>query len=200
MGNFKFSPDEISFTGSLVLFAAFLLGMKFPDWDFKLKLKHRNILTHSPIIMVVFYKLYKVEGSNEFRFFIMGFSMALAIHFIFDLFPKGWSGGALLKVPFINISFSPLWSMFLLFIFTIICILTAINYTGNFTEFLFLLFLGLLTLVVNIRKEKKFIRPFITFSFLYFVIGTVKYEGLFSCFAKGVIVLQKVVSDVVSAL
>jgi hypothetical protein len=192
--------DEMSSTGGLVLFAAFLLGMKFPDWDFRLKLKHRNILTHSPIIMIIFYKIYEIEGNKEFRFFIMGFSMALALHFIFDLFPKGWYGGALLKIPFINISLSPTWSIFLLFIFTVICILITVNYTKSFTEFLFLLFLGLITLIFNVKREKKFVRPLITFGFLYFIMGAVKYEELFRYFAKGMVVLQKAVLGVVTAL
>ena len=38
--------------------------------------------------------------------FIVGFSIAIAIHILFDLFPRKWYGGALLKIPFNNISCS----------------------------------------------------------------------------------------------
>jgi len=30
------------------------LGLKFPDWDLKLGIKHRSLLTHSPLILVPF--------------------------------------------------------------------------------------------------------------------------------------------------
>ena len=197
---FKFSIDEISFTGVLISFAAFLLGVKFPDWDLKLKLKHRSLLTHSPFVMIFFYKIFKAESSKEFRFFIMGFSMALALHFIFDLFPKGWFGGALLKVPFINKTLSPGWSIVSLLTSTIICMVTAISYTKNFTEFIFLFFLGLCSLIFNIKKEKKAIRPLASFGIIYIIMGSVKYEMLFRYFAKVVMVLQRVVLEVVTAL
>ncbi len=41
--------EKISTLELIILFAAYFLGIKFPDWDFKLKLKHRSILTHSPL-------------------------------------------------------------------------------------------------------------------------------------------------------
>ncbi|WP_320047091.1 hypothetical protein [uncultured Ilyobacter sp.] len=196
----KFSINQISLTGVLILFASFLLGIKFPDWDLKLKLKHRNILTHSPIVMIFFYKIFKLENSSDFRFFIMGFSVALALHFIFDLFPKGWFGGALLKVPLINKTLSPAGSIASLLTSTIVCIIIAISYTKNFTEFTILFFLGLCSLIFNAKKEKKIIRPFAAFGILYIVMGSVKYEILFRYFTKGVLVLQRVVSEMMTAI
>ncbi|WP_319370175.1 hypothetical protein [uncultured Ilyobacter sp.] len=191
---------EISLTGVLISIAAFLLGIKFPDWDLKLKLKHRNILTHSPVVMIFFYKIFKVENNMEFRFFIMGFSMALALHFIFDLFPKGWFGGALLKVPFIDKTLSPGGSIASLLTSTILCMVTAISYTKNFTEFILLFFLGLSSLVFNIKKEKKIIRPLAAFGMLYMIMGSVRYEILFRYFTKGILALQRVVSEMMTAI
>jgi hypothetical protein len=192
--------NEISFTGVLILFASFLLGIKFPDWDLKFKLKHRNILTHSPVVMIFFYKIFKLENSRDFRFFIMGFSIALALHFIFDLFPKGWFGGALLKVPIINKTLSPAGSMAFLLTSTIICVFIAVSYTKNFTEFIILFFLGLCSLIFNIKKEKKMIRPFATFGIIYVVMGSVKYEIVFRYFTRGVLALQRFVSEMMTAI
>lgn len=196
----EFSISEISLTGVLILFASFLLGIKFPDWDLKLKLKHRNILTHSPIVMIFFYKIFKLENNRGFRFFIMGFSIALALHFIFDLFPKGWFGGALLKIPVINKTLSPVGSIVWLLTSTIICIVISVSYTKNFTEFIILFFLGLCSLIFNRKKEKKIIRPFAAFGMLYIVMGSVKYEILFKYFTKGIIALQRVVSEMMTVI
>ncbi|MFR4520185.1 MAG: hypothetical protein ACLT40_09540, partial [Fusobacterium sp.] len=83
--------DKVGLIGIIVAVTAFLVGMKFPDWDFKMKLQHRSILTHSPLFLFLLLELYQKEKNDTFRFFIGGFALALAVHFIFDFFPKGWS-------------------------------------------------------------------------------------------------------------
>ena len=82
--------DKVGLIGIIVAVTAFLVGMKFPDWDFKMKLKHRSILTHSPLILLIFIRVYEQDRSDNFRYFLMGFSLALALHFIYDLYPRSW--------------------------------------------------------------------------------------------------------------
>ena len=49
---------NINLLGFLLITVSFLFGIKLPDWDFKLGLRHRNILTHSPFITIIFIALY----------------------------------------------------------------------------------------------------------------------------------------------
>ena len=51
--------EKISMLEIIILFAAYFLGIKFPDWDFKLKLKHRSILTHSPLALLFLIRIYE---------------------------------------------------------------------------------------------------------------------------------------------
>ena len=97
---------NINLLGFLLITVSFLFGIKLPDWDFKLRLRHRSILTHSPFVTIIFITLYETKTSYFFKYFIVGFSIAIAIHILFDLFPRKWYGGALLKIPFNNISCS----------------------------------------------------------------------------------------------
>ena len=48
--------DKVGLIGIIVAVTAFLVGMKFPDWDFKMKLQHRSILTHSPLFLFCVFK------------------------------------------------------------------------------------------------------------------------------------------------
>ena len=59
--------DKVGLIGIIVAVTAFLVGMKFPDWDFKMKLQHRSILTHSPLFLfLIFFQ----KGGAEGHFFI----------------------------------------------------------------------------------------------------------------------------------
>lgn len=117
--------DEVPLMGIFISFAAFFLGIKFPDWDFKMKLKHRSILTHSPLILLIFIRVYEQDRSDNFRYFLMGFSLALALHFIYDLYPRGWGGGALIKIPILKISCTPKMSKMILFFSIVISIFSS---------------------------------------------------------------------------
>ena len=97
---------DINYLGFLLITVSFFFGIKLPDWDFKLKLRHRSILTHIPFVTIIFIALYETKTSYFFKYFIVGFSTAIAIHILFDLFPYKWKGGALLKIPFNNITCS----------------------------------------------------------------------------------------------
>ena len=166
----------------LGLFSIFI-GIKYPDWDFKLKLKHRSILTHSPLITALFIYIYLNKqggflgfgGEKEagFRYFIMGFSIGMGIHFLYDLFPKGWKGSALLHVPILNRKVKKWGSITLFLLFTVVSFLISIRLSRSIEETILFLFLGLLLLGLNKRKEGKLIRP--TGSFLLIFLGLASY-------------------------
>jgi len=65
---------NINLLGFLLITVSFLFGIKLPDWDFKLRLRHRSILTHSPFVTIIFITLYETKTSYFFKYFIVGFS------------------------------------------------------------------------------------------------------------------------------
>jgi len=162
----------------LGLFSIFL-GIKYPDWDFKLKLKHRSILTHSPLIIFFFVYIYLNKQSSflgfgkekevGFRYFIMGFSIGMGIHFLYDLFPRGWKGSALLHLPILNRKLKKQKSIFFLVLSTIISFMIAISLSRSIEETTLFFIFGFLLLGLNKRREEKLIRP--TGSFLLLFLG-----------------------------
>jgi len=171
--------EVISFIGIILIWMSFLIGLKFPDWDFKLKIKHRNILTHSPIILWVMIYFYKTQNDVEvFRFSIMGFSLAIGLHMIFDFFPKGWSRGALIYFPYLKLGLGVKGSKGFIFSTSVYCIFLAIKYSKHYLEILVLIFLGVYTIVKNKKKEEKFFRPFTFFTIVSIFLSAIKYEEI----------------------
>lgn len=186
--------DAISFIGIILIWMSFLIGLKFPDWDFKLKIKHRNILTHSPVILWVMIYFYNTQKDVEvFRFAIMGFSLAIGLHMIFDFFPKGWSRGALIYFPYLKLGLGVKGSKGFIFSTSIYCIFLAIKYSKHYLEVLILTSLGVYTIVKNIKKEEKFFRPFSFFTAICVFLSAVKYEEISGSIALIVhLILEKV--------
>jgi hypothetical protein len=181
MQNLDFTAIDIIGT-VLGLFSIFI-GIKYPDWDFKLKLKHRSILTHSPLITVLFIYIYLKKqggflgfgGEKEvgFRYFIMGFSIGMGIHFLYDLFPKGWKGSALLHIPVLNKKIKKWGSITLFILFTVISFIIGLRLSRSIEETILFFMLGLLLLGLNKKREGKLIRP--TGSFLLLFLGIASY-------------------------
>lgn len=176
-----FDYTNLSLTGMVLFIAAYLIGIKFPDWDFKMKLRHRNVLTHSPLVAIVFYRLYLKNPSVEFRYFIMGFSLAVGIHLIFDIFPSGWGGGALLQMPVIKYSFKKNMSKILLFVFIVISLGITIKNTGKVEEVIFMFIFGIFMMFRETVKEGKVIRPVFVYSAIMVLLASFKYEEVSSC-------------------
>lgn len=175
----KIPLDKIDPMGIIVGITAFLVGFKFPDWDFKFGLKHRNILTHSPLVLLIMIFFYDKEPNEISRFFISSFSLGMGIHFIYDLFPKGWGGGALIYIPIISKSCGIKGSIGLLKIFSLLSIVISISFTSKEHEILLIFILGIITLIKNISKEKKIIRPIFLFLFIFFIFSSIKYESIY---------------------
>lgn len=177
--------DKVGLIGIIVAVTAFLVGMKFPDWDFKMKLQHRSILTHSPLFLFLLLELYQKEKNDTFRFFIGGFALALAVHFIFDFFPKGWSRGALLHLPVVRLPLSPKISKILFVIFIVISAYISLKMINTFEEFIFFGVLALWTFLKNTIKEEKFFRPCILFMIIFILLGSTKFDEIEKNIVKG---------------
>lgn len=171
--------DKVPMMGIFTSFAAYFVGMKFPDWDFKMKLRHRSILTHSPLILMVFIKVYEESPNEIFRYFLMGFSIALSLHFIFDLYPRGWGGGSLIKIPVFKYTCNIKTSKMILLFSIVVSSLVAVVYTINLMEFYYLCLVGVITVIKDTVKEEKLFRPLFSFSLFIFIIGCIKYRELF---------------------
>ena len=178
---------KLNLLGFLLIVVAFFLGIKLPDWDFKLKLRHRNILTHSPFVTIIFIALYEIDTSYFFKYFIVGFSTAIAIHILFDLFPRKWYGGALLKIPFNNISCSEETTKTFFIITSLVSVFLAIFYMTDIKEYYFVLFYAIITFIKKRKYENAFIKPAFIFAFLYLFLGSFKFE-----------ILSKMIKDVIS--
>ena len=82
------------------LLLGLFLGEKYPDIDQKLEfLQHRSILTHGLLVPAALYFFAATTRSAPFRWAIIGASLGIAAHLAFDLFPRAWSGYALVSVP-----------------------------------------------------------------------------------------------------
>ncbi|MBQ3437974.1 MAG: hypothetical protein IJG31_05685, partial [Fusobacterium sp.] len=168
----------INVLGFLLIFVAFLFGIKLPDWDFKLRLRHRSIITHSPLITILLVMAYKVNNDYFFKYFIVGFSTAIAIHMLFDLFPYKWQGGALLKIP-VNISCSKETSQLFFLMTILVNSFIGIFYMTDIYEYFFILFFAFITFIRKKRYERTFLRPLFIFLFIFSTLGTLKFEILF---------------------
>ncbi len=95
------------------LVAGLALGEWFPDIDQRFHfLTHRSILTHGLIVPLLLYSMVSGLKATSLRLFVSGFSLGLAIHLGFDLFPRSWQGFALIHMPLLGRThpiFSWLW-------------------------------------------------------------------------------------------
>jgi hypothetical protein len=98
------------------------LGLHFPDVDTRVQwlissrlLLHRSAVTHGLIVPSLLFLSARAKGkAPSFRSFVIGFSLASAVHLCFDFFPRGWVGFALIHVPLYGRTtalFSQAWIM-----------------------------------------------------------------------------------------
>jgi len=100
-------PIAINF----VLFAiGASIGIKFADIDLAppLRLRHRSVWTHGPLIAWLVIYLLSLFPSGYW--FAVGFLPAHAIHLFADMFPRNWKGGAMIKLHPIKRELAPVLS------------------------------------------------------------------------------------------
>ena len=116
-------------------FAALVLGLAvgnwFPDIDQKTDLLvHRSIVTHGPLLPIIVVGVASVMRTTAVRWIALGLAIGLAVHLSFDLFPKGWSGFALISVPGYGWT-APWFSGAWIAISTVFCAYLAIRLVKN---------------------------------------------------------------------
>lgn len=183
MESFVINLEDISKTGIIIGILTFLIGVKYPDWDFKLRLKHRSAFTHSPFILFLLYAVYQNGGGEEYRYFLISFSMAVVIHLAYDYFPQRWVGGALVYFPFgmsMGEGFSKVFFLSSIFFSNFI----AVKLMQTSSEYLVFLIIGLLIFFKEAKKEKRLFRPLTLYLLVYFGTGYFKYDELFNWAAE----------------
>ncbi len=84
----------------LFLVGGLAVGLHLPDIDRSLPLlDHRSFLTHGPFLPIFIFILAHKKGHTGLLMVAVGISLGVAVHLAFDLFPRGWSGYALISVP-----------------------------------------------------------------------------------------------------
>lgn len=80
------------------------LGTRLADIDFKIPgLVHRSIVTHGFLLPLA---LFVVASRYKHQLWLVGFTCGFlptsAAHLCFDLWPRGWQGGAYIYAPFVG--------------------------------------------------------------------------------------------------
>jgi hypothetical protein len=120
--------------GMLLLPIGIAVGLSLPDIDHELGfLVHRSLVTHGCLFpFLAFWVAYKRENPMT-RLFSMGFSVSSAAHLSFDLFPRAWTGFALIHIPLYG-RISPLFSWLWIAGSIAICLYLALSLTRNLLD------------------------------------------------------------------
>ena len=136
-------------------------GIVMPDIDQRTSLLlHRSIITHSPLIPVIVVLLALRIGLGLYTF-AMGVSIGFAVHHAFDLFPKGWTGAALIGVPFYGYT-PPLFSWIWIAFTTLACAYLAARLVQGRLDRLWYLLGFIYIFILTVPKEGAWLGPVVT--------------------------------------
>ena len=132
-----------------------VVGLHFPDIDNRLQwliptrvLLHRSILTHGLMAPLMLFWVIRSRGdaapSPSPRLFVIGVSLAVAVHLCFDFFPRGWIGFALIHIPVYGRT-TALFSQAWIILSLILCLYVAFLPVRNVVE----LALGVGNLIIS---------------------------------------------------
>jgi hypothetical protein len=144
----------------IALLAGVILGYWWPDFDQDTDaLVHRSIVTHGLLVPLL---LYVVLGSRRSpswaRIFAAGVALAVAVHLSFDLFPKDWTGFALIHLPkygWLPTPVSPAW----IAVSITVCFYIAIRSAQGWLETTFVLLGVLAVFRFSVPAEDAMWRP-----------------------------------------
>lgn len=158
-----------------MIFIGYILGIDYPDIDIKIKfLKHRSFFTHSPILTIIIYYLWG-DKSSDLIYILSGFSFAVGVHLAFDLFPKKWTGGSIIK-PFGGVLFSKIY----IFFGSLISFFFGLKIAGNLDTYMILSILGIIAVFIYSKKEKTLLRPLILYIIVIFIFGSLYFQNFVS--------------------
>jgi hypothetical protein len=133
-----------SIFGILMLLIGIVAGLALPDLDLKWSfLGHRSIVTHGLLLPILLFGLARKQEHVTTRLLAVGFSLSSAVHLSFDLFPKAWTGYALIYIPGYGRT-SPEFSWFWTALNIVICMYLALVLVSSVLE-LVAFVIGLLT-------------------------------------------------------
>jgi len=175
---------------TLVLTFFYYIGFKFPDYDFKLKLSHRNILTHSPLLVIILFALHQnkiLTLSYKMKYDItdfvtVGLSLGIAIHLLYDLFPKSFKGTALLQFPIVEKSLSKDETIATMIIFIILLTGFSVYKLKNYLDLVTNLILIIITFILKRKSEKNFFRVAFLFVIIFSLLISLKQNISFDKF------------------
>ena len=159
-----------------LMISFFYIGFKFPDIDLKFKsIGHRSVITHSPLLPLMLFILHEtnmlwlVYATKKYditRYFIIGLSLGIALHLLYDLRPKSFKGTALIKFPYMKKGLTVNQSIYFMLISVIILLLISIYQVKTIFEIIIMSVIFFRTVIVNRKTE----RGFYTVVFLFLSI------------------------------
>ena len=145
-------------------------GIVMPDIDQRTNLLlHRSIITHSPLIPLILLLLALRIGFGLYAF-AMGISISFAVHHAFDLFPKGWTGAALISIPLYGWTpwlFSWIWIAFS----TLACAYLAARLVQGRLDRLWYLLGFIYIFILTAPKEHTWFGPVVALVIAVIVLG-----------------------------
>lgn len=129
--------------GTAWLLLGVVMGLRFPDIDTRFQwvipswlLLHRSILTHGLIASLLLFLLVRKHRSltPSPRLFVVGLSIALAVHLCFDFFPRNWNGFALIHIPLYGRT-TALFSQAWIILSIVTCLYLTFLLVRNIVEF-----------------------------------------------------------------
>ena len=147
--------------GWLVILGLFI-GESFPDLDQRTDLLlHRSIITHGIFIPIAVFWIGYKNKSLYFRRLTLGIMIGLVVHFSFDLFPRGWSGYALISLPVIGWT-DPWFSWFWIAISAVPCSYMGSRIVQGRTEAIMFVLCPMPSFPFVSLDEHSFWLPFLT--------------------------------------
>ena len=147
-------------------------GISMPDIDQRTNLLiHRSIITHSPLIPFILFGLVSTVGYRLYRRFVIGLCVAFAVHHAFDLFPKEWTGYALIRIPFLVGTTPALFSWIWIAFSMCACAYLAARLVQGLMDILCYLLGFIYIFIVTVPKEHAWFGPIVALTVTIIVLG-----------------------------
>ena len=119
------------------------------------------MITHGPLVPFLVFLPASGNKPIPIRLFAMGMILAVAVHLCFDLFPRGWTGYALIHIPGFGWAF-PLFSWSWIALSIICCLYMAMRLVRNALEGAMLVVVVLGAFGYAVAEEEALWRPLLS--------------------------------------